>query len=151
MRCNASRWTLLALLSLMSIIAAVLLAGCGPSPADFAVPEDCPEGLTLAGPWQGTWESTRANEHGAFTVTLTQQGDRLSGHLTLHPLRCSSVTHVAMQGSIQDTSVQLIGRPPAGRLWLTGRGTCGAEPLGGTYTSLLPGCAQDAGVWQARR
>jgi len=107
-----------------------LMLGCG---------SDSTSGAPATGvDVSGTWTLNAAGE--TSTMTLTQNGDALSG----------SVQGVPLTGSMNGNSISITTGLPGGPT-LMAEGTVDGATMGGSYTATEASGAQHTGTWSAAK
>ena len=100
----------------------------------------------ITGTWTGTWQSTgAAAAHGTFTIDFLQQGEDVSGDITIQGSTC--VTHGSIIGKVQGDQIEF-GAVQAEQT-IKYAGAISGDSLSGTYASAQ--CGPDTGTWKATR
>ena len=100
---------------------------------------------SIAGTWDGTWESDAFDVSGSFSMTFTQTAGGFSGTIQIQDSGCVS------DGTVEaalDGSRITIGAVQAGAT-ITFDGEVSGDEMGGTYSS-PPECGSDTGTWEAQ-
>jgi hypothetical protein len=82
--------------ALAFVLAGLLAAGCTITPAPASV----------AGNWSGTYVDGKSNASGSISATFAEQGDNLSGTLTIAGWACSLSSQGSVSGSVKGNEVQ---------------------------------------------
>jgi hypothetical protein len=105
--------------------------------------------LGVAGTWTGEWQDDKvAAGHDSFTMTFTQNGDQISGPISINGSVC--VTKGTISGTVTGNSIEF-GAVQA-EVKISYQGTISGDTMSGTYASSDPSCGPAAtGTWTAQR
>jgi hypothetical protein len=130
------------------------LPSTAPTPTAASTPTTNPASIPpsqqpssgIAGDWNGTYTSTKFDgTQGTFTVTFTQDGNTISGDITVDS---PCVGHGTIDGTSSGDTITF--GVVKGNENIAFNGQLSGDTLSGTYTS-GKGCANDKGTWSATR
>jgi hypothetical protein len=102
--------------------------------------------IGITGTWTGSWQTDAdAAVKGTFTIEFVQQGEDISGDITIQGSAC--VTQGSIIGKVQGDKIEF-GAVQAEQT-VTYAGAISGDSLSGTYDS--PQCGPDTGTWEATR
>lgn len=102
--------------------------------------------IGITGTWTGSWQTDADSAvNGTFTIDFVQQGEDISGDITIQGSAC--VTQGSVIGKVQGDKIEF-GAVQAEQT-VTYTGAISGDSLSGTYDS--PQCGPDTGTWEATR
>jgi hypothetical protein len=122
-------------------------ASASPAPAVTNPPTKPPAqaGADLSGTWVGTWQNVTPDQSaGGFTLTWKQQGNKLTGTISISGTPClngGSITGTVNGAQISFGAVQ-------GQASVDYVGTVAGSTMSGTYST---DCGKARGGWNAKR
>lgn len=108
--------------------------------------------IGITGTWRGSWQtdagSTSGLGKGTFTMEFVQQGEDISGDITIQGSAC--LTQGSITGKMQGDKIEF-GVVQAEQT-VAYSGAISGDSLSGTYaTPDVVGCGPDTGTWEATR
>jgi hypothetical protein len=104
-----------------------------------------PPSTSLSGTWAGTWANQVPDQStGSFTVTWTQNGNALTGSITISGTPCLSGGSIT--GSVNGATISF--GAVQGQVTVEYSGTVASTTMSGTYAT---DCGKARGSWTATR
>lgn len=123
--------------TIVSILSAVLLAGCASTPLEVATKEELafesvsPPTIDVSGRWTGAWIDKRARVAERYTMALEQSGNTVSGQTVFADLKRSKAT---VRGQVSSNAIHLVMTPESRALHETSwRGVVVGRKVEGTW------------------
>jgi len=118
------------------------------SPSPSAPPTAAPStGSSLEGTWNGTWQDTSPDQaSGSFSLTWTQNGDALTGNITVKGTPCVGVGTVS--GTVTGSTITF--GAVSGKNTVSYTGTISGSTMKGSY-SAPDACENAQGTWSASK